>query len=95
MIVVGQTSGRMDQIMGNIQTLFLCKEKHLLPLHVNVYIMSDDTLTWLLPSGRHCINIPQEIRNHKKPWCSLVPIGQKCDHVTTTGLKWNLGKFFK
>ncbi len=25
-------------------------------------------------------------------FCSLIPIGHKCSHVTTEGLKYNLGK---
>lgn len=89
-IVVCQTSGRLDQIMGNINTMFLCKERKLLPTTTNLYLMSDDSLSWLLFPGTHTIEIPEHVRKHKKPWCSLVPVGEKCESVTTSGLKWNL-----
>lgn len=89
-IAVAQTSGRLDQIIGNIQTLFLIKEEFLLDQNTNVFIMSDDAISWLLLPGDHVIYVPEETRQHKRAWCSLVPIGETCQKVSTTGLKWNL-----
>ncbi|XP_047526268.1 thiamin pyrophosphokinase 1 isoform X1 [Pieris napi] len=89
-VTLGQNSGRIDQILGNIQTLFLVREMHILPPKTNVYIMSDDTVSWLLSPGDHVIFVPEETRTFKRSWCSLVPVGESCDAVTTSGLKWNL-----
>ncbi|CAG4918965.1 unnamed protein product [Colias eurytheme] len=89
-IAIGQNSGRIDQILGNIQTLFLARERELLNPNTKVYIMSDDTMSWLLSPGDHVIFVPEDSRNNKRSWCSLVPIGESCEFVTTSGLKWNL-----
>ncbi|XP_039749668.1 thiamin pyrophosphokinase 1 isoform X2 [Pararge aegeria] len=89
-IAIAQSSGRIDQILGNIQTLYLAKENNLVHSNTAVYIMSDDTLSWLLQPGDHIIDIPEESRKHKRGWCSLVPVGGACANVTTNGLKWNL-----
>ncbi|XP_068631189.1 thiamine pyrophosphokinase 1 isoform X2 [Battus philenor] len=89
-VAVAQASGRIDQILGNIQTLYLAKEKQLLSSKTNVYILSDDAVSWLLFPGDHIIFIPEETRKYKRSWCSLVPMGEVCKSVTTSGLKWNL-----
>ncbi|XP_049870437.1 thiamin pyrophosphokinase 1 isoform X2 [Pectinophora gossypiella] len=89
-VAIGQSSGRLDQVLGNIQTLFLNKEKQLLGPKTRLYLMSDDAISWLLQPGEHNIAIPEESRKHKKAWCSLVPVGETCRSVTTSGLKWNL-----
>lgn len=93
-IALGQCSGRLDQILGNIQTLFLNKDRQLLHPDTKLYIMSDDALSWLLCPGDHVITVPEDTRTHKRAWCSLVPIGETCESVTSSGLKWNLGKYF-
>lgn len=90
-IAVCQSSGRIDQTLGNIQTLFLAKEKLLLGPKTRLYIMTDDAVSWLLCPGDHIISIPEQSRSHKRAWCSIVPIGETCTNITTTGLKWNLG----
>ncbi|XP_059056746.1 thiamin pyrophosphokinase 1 isoform X2 [Achroia grisella] len=89
-VAICQNSGRIDQILGNIQTLHLVKEKNLLNPNTKVYILSDDSISWLLSPGDHVINIPEETRQHRKAWCSLVPVGTPCERITTSGLKWNL-----
>uniref|UniRef100_A0A1Y1JZ71 Uncharacterized protein n=1 Tax=Photinus pyralis TaxID=7054 RepID=A0A1Y1JZ71_PHOPY len=86
--VMIESSGRFDQIVGNINTLF--KAHSIIP-NVNVFLLSGNSLTWLLRSNIvHSITIPLELRN-KHRWCGLIPIGRPCV-VTTTGLKWNLSK---
>uniref|UniRef100_A0A1Y9HFB6 Thiamin pyrophosphokinase thiamin-binding domain-containing protein n=1 Tax=Anopheles funestus TaxID=62324 RepID=A0A1Y9HFB6_ANOFN len=80
-----ESSGRLDQIMANINTLFLAQS--ILP-GVDVFLRSSNSLSWLLRPGEHSIDIPQRLVN-ERIWCSLIPIGQGCV-CTTEGLKWNL-----
>ncbi|XP_032512977.2 thiamin pyrophosphokinase 1 isoform X2 [Danaus plexippus] len=88
-LVMAQNSGRLDQILGNIQTLHLIKENRLLHPQTRVYMLSDDSISWLLHPGDHIIEIPLASRNGNA-WCSLIPVGEPCISVTTSGLKWNL-----
>uniref|UniRef100_A0A182NDW3 Thiamin pyrophosphokinase thiamin-binding domain-containing protein n=1 Tax=Anopheles dirus TaxID=7168 RepID=A0A182NDW3_9DIPT len=80
-----ESSGRLDQIMANINTLFLAET--ILPV-VDVFLRSSNSLTWLVRPGEHSIDIPQRLVS-ERIWCSLVPIGQGC-LCRTEGLKWNL-----
>ncbi|XP_053671788.1 thiamin pyrophosphokinase 1 [Anopheles nili] len=80
-----ESSGRLDQIMANLNTLFLAGA--ILP-RTDVYLRSSNSLSWLLQPGEHCIDIPQRLVN-ERIWCSLIPIGQGC-LCRTEGLKWNL-----
>lgn len=91
-IAFAQSSGRFDQTIGNIQSLFLARDKLLLDPHIKVYLLSDDSLSWLLNPGEHEIIVPKDTLKYKRAWCSLIPFGEPCKYVTTTGLKWNLGK---
>lgn len=85
-IAVCETSGRLDQILTNLNTLY--KAKDILG-NIPVYQLAKDSLTWLLPPGSHQINVGDAIVR-TGGWCSLVPLGAEVEHVTTTGLKWNL-----
>ena len=78
-----ESSGRLDQIMANIQTLFLASKMISCP----VYLLSSNSLTWLLTPGQHSLKIRESVSN--KSHCGLIPLDGKAV-VSTSGLKWNL-----
>ncbi|XP_032456322.1 thiamin pyrophosphokinase 1 [Nasonia vitripennis] len=86
--VLAETSGRLDQIVSNINTLY---KSHKLFNDVPVIQIAGESLTWLLKPGVHKIIIPEEIVK-SKTWCALIPFGNANSCVSTTGLKWNLNK---
>jgi len=80
-----ETSGRLDQVMANLETLFLAVD--ILDGAVPVYLVSSLSISWLLPRGRHQINTAGLVT--EKTHCGLIPLAGRTE-VTTTGLKWNL-----
>lgn len=83
-LALSETSGRVDHIIANINTLCINSLKPACE-QVPVYILSSNNISWLLTAGSHNISIPEYLKVH---WCSLVPLQRTT--VTTTGLKWNL-----
>lgn len=78
-----ETSGRLDQVMANLETLFLAPA--ILPKPV--YLISSLGISWLLPAGRHYIQSAGFVTDTTN--CGLIPLDGKAV-VTTEGLKWNL-----
>lgn len=84
-IAIVEISGRIDQIMAVIQTIYKAHSRN---PNLRIFLMSSQSLSWLLPVGINLIRIPQTIVEAKR-WCSLIPIGGTVN-VTTNGLKWDL-----
>lgn len=81
------SSGRLDHIIQNINTLF--KSDKVLGQHIPVIQIASNSLTWILKPGFHTIIIPK-ILVQNNSWCGLLPVGPPVNCITTTGLKWNL-----
>lgn len=103
-VVLCETSGRIDQILANINSELTCRcrcvcvglmndlvsalfKNHLRPPEISrpVFMLSDNSISWLLSDGHHDIHIPENVKNL---WCSMVPFEPTT--VTSSGLKWNL-----
>lgn len=80
-------SGRIDHILSQINTLHKAAD---LVIGIDLYLLTKNSVSWLLQPGQHCIRIPDRFVADKY-WCSHVPVGSRCC-VTTSGLKWDLGE---
>jgi thiamine pyrophosphokinase len=84
LLLIGGLSGRIDQTIHTISLLH--KLRHTRPVS---YVLSGESLAWVLDSGTHLIEIDH---NSMGQTCGLLPVGVDSAMVTTKGLKWNLGK---
>lgn len=81
-VVVGGNGGRMDQTLGNLNTLFSAAEGDTV-----MYWLDAHNATLSLPSGEHHIAINPVLNG---PSCGIIPIGGPVECVSTQGLRWNM-----
>lgn len=80
-VAYGAFGGRLDQQMANLDMVYTydCFRPF--------YLVSEQSLAFLLRPGAHVIECN---RHAEDGTCGLIPLGGRCDHVRTTGLKWDL-----
>ncbi|GFR74424.1 thiamin pyrophosphokinase 1-like protein [Elysia marginata] len=82
-VALGGFGGRLDHSLANINTLYAAKQFSPLP----VMLVSSSSVACLLDKGKHTLLCDTGLEGD---WCGLIPVGCPADHVTTTGLKYNL-----
>ena len=83
-VAYAEHSGRLDQIFGIFETLFHVKDL----THKPVFVASSTSIEWLLSPGDHSIHLPRT--SVENLHCGLIPLGEPCSGVKTSGFKWNL-----
>ncbi|CAG2204395.1 THI80 [Mytilus edulis] len=84
-IVLGSFGDRLDHMFANINSLYEASKI----TDAQIILISVDTVAFLLQPGHHTISVDPRACGE---WCGLIPVGEPCKSVTTTGLKWNLDK---
>lgn len=85
---------RVDHFLSNINTLYKLNSNNGC-FKKDIYLLGRNSLTWLLQPGTHRIHVPQSLRLcPEENYVGFFPLGSVCNECTTTGLKWNLCKFY-
>lgn len=83
-IALCENTGRLDHILSNLNTLQQAPE---MLEDIPLYLLTHDSISWVLHPGRHKIQVDDRVLNHH---CGIIPLGQPA-YVTSSGLKWDMG----
>lgn len=80
-VAFGAFGGRLDQTMANLNMLYaFCRFERFV-------LLCEASLAFLLPPGKNVIAPNRRLESGS---CGLIPLGGRCDRVTTSGLRWDL-----
>lgn len=82
----GDLGGRFDHSFGIVNSLMIARD------YFNDLVLVGPCSTLrVLPSGHYLIERSSKFNNKDGDICGIIPLGGWiCEHITTTGLKWNL-----
>lgn len=83
--VVGGLGGNFSHELANVNILYLFK-------HRKIFLFSDENIAFLLQPGQHTIRARHPGNEIRRIFCGLIPMGGRCNSITTNGLRWNLNK---
>jgi thiamine pyrophosphokinase len=86
-VVYGAFGGRFDQEMASLQALYKWSDTF---RPANLWLYDEHTCACLLrpDSVENVVSMCPAVENLKS--VGLIPLGRRCDEVTTSGLRWNL-----
>ena len=87
--IYGAFGGRFDQTMASIQTLYKWIKNPLFSEDEIILYTEETSARFLDVERTHVIHVE---RSKEGPCCGLIPIGSRCDSVSTEGLQWNLNE---
>jgi len=76
-LILGGMGGNFTQELSNLNALYENKPRR-------IVLLSDENVLFLLKPGKHVIACQPLTK------VGLIPLGERCEEATTTGLKWNL-----
>ncbi|KAJ8521126.1 hypothetical protein ONZ45_g2172 [Pleurotus djamor] len=82
LIILGGLSGRLDQTIHTMSYMHKLRKQR-----DHVYVVTDDSVGWVLDSGEHTIDVDHDVLG---PTCGLLPVGIEGTVLSTKGLRWNL-----
>ena len=85
-IIYGDLGGRFDHSFGIINSLTIANQ-----FYRDLVLVGSQGSLRVLPPGETTITRCDSFESKDGVTCGLIPLGGwTCNHVTTTGLKWNL-----
>ncbi|KAF8249832.1 thiamine pyrophosphokinase [Wilcoxina mikolae CBS 423.85] len=83
-VALGGFGGRVDQSFHSVHALYVAQQNP--GLHRQIYLVSDENITFLLAPGFNILCTPQSALG---PCCGIIPVGC-ASTISTAGFEWNL-----